>query len=92
MRVTKVGQIQSRDSRRCFARDVADRKGTSHFANQKGQIEFVQSDVFNFKPFNSRFDLVLCLGLIAHTGGLDILLPHLKSMLTLGGESFCKQH
>jgi len=59
---------------------------------KKAEIEFVQSDVFNFKPFNSRFDLVLCLGLIAHTGGLDILLPHLKSMLTLGSELFCKQH
>jgi ubiquinone/menaquinone biosynthesis C-methylase UbiE len=48
-------------------------------------LEFVQSDVFNFKPSDSRFDLVLCLGLIAHTGRLDILLPHLKSMLTPGG-------
>ena len=52
---------------------------------KKAEIEFVQSDVFNFKPSDSRFDLILCLGLIAHTGGLDILLPHLKSMLTPGG-------
>src|SRR5947207_2807844 len=29
--------------------------------------------------------LILCLGLIAHTGRLDILLPHLRSMLTPGG-------
>ena len=49
------------------------------------QLEFVQSDVFNFKPSDSRFDLILCLGLIAHAGRLDILLPHLKSMLTPGG-------
>ena len=49
------------------------------------ELEFVQSDVFNFKQSDSRFDLVLCLGLIAHTGRLDILLPHLKSMLTPGG-------
>jgi ubiquinone/menaquinone biosynthesis C-methylase UbiE len=48
-------------------------------------FEFVQSDVFTFNPSGSRFDLVLCLGLIAHTGRLDILLPHLKSMLTPGG-------
>ena len=49
------------------------------------ELEFVQSDVFNFKPSDSRFDLILCLGLIAHTGRLDILLPHLRSMLTPGG-------
>ena len=49
------------------------------------EIEFVQSDVFNFMPSGSRFDLILCLGLIAHTGRLDILLPHLKSMLTPDG-------
>jgi 2-polyprenyl-3-methyl-5-hydroxy-6-metoxy-1,4-benzoquinol methylase len=48
------------------------------------ELEFVRSDVFNFKPSDS-FDLVLCLGLIAHVGRLDVLLPHLKSMLTPGG-------
>jgi ubiquinone/menaquinone biosynthesis C-methylase UbiE len=48
------------------------------------EIEFVQSDVFEFKP-SEPFDLILCLGLIAHTGRLDILLPRLKSMLTSGG-------
>src|SRR5947207_3720352 len=56
---------------------------TSQIKN--AQLEFVQSDVFNFKPSDSRFDLILCLGLIAHVGRLDILLPHLKSMLTPGG-------
>ena len=49
------------------------------------QLEFVRSDVFDFKPRHSGFDLVLCLGLIAHVGRLDILLPHLKSMLRPGG-------
>src|SRR6266480_2232194 len=49
------------------------------------ELEFIHSDVFNFKPSDSRFDLILCLGLIAHVGRLDILLPHLKSMLTPGG-------
>jgi ubiquinone/menaquinone biosynthesis C-methylase UbiE len=49
------------------------------------QFEFICSDVFNFKPSDSSFDLVLCLGLIAHVGRLDILLPHLKSMLAPGG-------
>ena len=41
--------------------------------------------MFNLQPSDSRFDLILCLGLIAHTGRLDILLSRLKSMLTPGG-------
>ena len=49
------------------------------------QLEFVRSDVFDFKPNDSGFDLVLCLGLIAHIGRLNILLPHLKSMLRPDG-------
>jgi len=49
------------------------------------EFEFVQSDVFNFKPSHAGYDLILCLGLIAHVGRLDILLPHLKSMLAPGG-------
>ncbi len=48
-------------------------------------LKFVRSDVFNFKPSDFSFDLILCLGLIAHVGRLDILLPHLKSMLAPGG-------
>jgi cyclopropane fatty-acyl-phospholipid synthase-like methyltransferase len=56
---------------------------TSQIKNAK--LEFVQSDIFGFRPADSRFDLILCLGLIAHTGRLDTLLPHLKSMLTPGG-------
>jgi cyclopropane fatty-acyl-phospholipid synthase-like methyltransferase len=49
------------------------------------ELEFVRSDVFDFKPSDSSFDLILCLGLIAHVGRLDILLPHLKSILAPGG-------
>jgi ubiquinone/menaquinone biosynthesis C-methylase UbiE len=56
---------------------------TSEITNT--ELEFIHSDLFNFKPSDSRFDLVLCLGLIAHVGRLDVLLPHLKSMLTPGG-------
>jgi cyclopropane fatty-acyl-phospholipid synthase-like methyltransferase len=56
---------------------------SSQIAN--AELEFVRSDVFDFKPSESRFDLILCLGLIAHVGRLDILLPHLKSMLAPGG-------
>jgi ubiquinone/menaquinone biosynthesis C-methylase UbiE len=49
------------------------------------ELEFIHSDVFRFKPSGPRFDLILCLGLIAHVGRLDILLPHLKSMLAPDG-------
>jgi ubiquinone/menaquinone biosynthesis C-methylase UbiE len=56
---------------------------TSEITN--AELEFIHSDLFNFKPSDSRFDLVLCLGLIAHVGRLDVLLPHLKSMLTPSG-------
>ena len=49
------------------------------------ELEFIKSDVFTFRPLDSNFDLILCLGLIAHVGRLDILLPHLKSMLAPGG-------
>src|SRR5207249_961362 len=56
---------------------------SSQIANT--ELEFIRSDVFNFKPADSGFDLVLCLGLIAHVGRLDILLSHLKSMLAPGG-------
>jgi ubiquinone/menaquinone biosynthesis C-methylase UbiE len=48
-------------------------------------IDFVHSDVFDFNPSGSGFDLILCLGLIAHVGRLEILLRHLKSMLTPSG-------
>ncbi len=48
-------------------------------------LDFVHSDVFDFNPSGSSFDLILCLGLIAHVGRLEILLRHLKSMLTPGG-------
>ena len=56
---------------------------TSQIKN--AECEFVQSDVFNFTPSGLGFDLVLCLGLIAHTGRPDILLSHLRSMLMPGG-------
>jgi ubiquinone/menaquinone biosynthesis C-methylase UbiE len=51
----------------------------------KAELEFVKSDVLTFNPSDSNFDLILCLGLIAHVGRLDVLLPHLKSMLTPSG-------
>jgi ubiquinone/menaquinone biosynthesis C-methylase UbiE len=51
----------------------------------KAELEFVHSDIFTFRPSDSGFDLILCLGLIAHVGRLDILLAHLKSMLAPSG-------
>ena len=62
---------------------TAKRLLTSQIKNT--ELGFAESDVFNFKPSDAGFDLILCLGLIAHTGRLDILLPHLKSMLAAGG-------
>jgi ubiquinone/menaquinone biosynthesis C-methylase UbiE len=56
---------------------------TSQITNS--EFEFVHSDVFNFKPADSGFDLVLCVGLVAHVGRLHLLLPHLKLMLTPEG-------
>src|SRR6266513_3356044 len=34
----------------------------------KTGLKFVRSDVFNFKPSDFSFDLILCLGFIAHVG------------------------
>ena len=56
---------------------------TSEIAD--AELEFIRSDVFDFKPSDSSFDLILCLGLIAHVGRLEILLPHLKWMLAPRG-------
>ncbi|PYJ11550.1 MAG: hypothetical protein DME93_09720 [Verrucomicrobia bacterium] len=56
---------------------------TSQITN--AELEFIKSDVFTFRPSDSNFDLILCLGLIAHVGRLDVLLAHLKSMLTPSG-------
>ena len=56
---------------------------TSQITN--AELEFIKSDVFTFRPSDSNFDLILCLGLIAHVGRLGTLLAHLKSMLTPSG-------
>jgi ubiquinone/menaquinone biosynthesis C-methylase UbiE len=56
---------------------------TSQITN--AQLEFIKSDVFTFRPSDSNFDLILCLGLIAHVGRLGTLLAHLKSLLTPSG-------
>jgi ubiquinone/menaquinone biosynthesis C-methylase UbiE len=50
-------------------------------------LEFRSSDIFEFsaRPPVEKFDLILCLGLIAHTGRLDELLARMKAMLTPTG-------
>jgi ubiquinone/menaquinone biosynthesis C-methylase UbiE len=47
------------------------------------ELEFVNADIFRFAAENAyrRFNLILCLGLIAHTGRLIELLTALKRML-----------
>jgi ubiquinone/menaquinone biosynthesis C-methylase UbiE len=49
-------------------------------------LEFIQSDVFDLQPApDLRYDVVLCVGLIAHTGRLEQLLRHLTGFLAPGG-------
>lgn len=52
------------------------------------KVEFKSSDIFEFaaQPQAEPFDLILCLGLIAHTGRLDTLLAGLKKLLTPDGK------
>lgn len=52
-----------------------------------GKIEYREIDIFEYKPEKDmKFDLILCLGLVAHTGRLEDLLYHLKSMLRPHGK------
>lgn len=51
-------------------------------------LRFIPADIFEFLPAASLelYDLVLCLGLIAHTGRLEELLTDMKSLLAPGGK------
>jgi ubiquinone/menaquinone biosynthesis C-methylase UbiE len=51
------------------------------------RLEFKSSDIFEFamQPSIEKYDLILCLGLIAHTGRLDDLLARLKTLLAPNG-------
>jgi len=52
-----------------------------------GDIQLYNVDIFEYCPRGDvKFDVILCLGLIAHTGNLDDLLVHLKSMLSDNGK------
>jgi 2-polyprenyl-3-methyl-5-hydroxy-6-metoxy-1,4-benzoquinol methylase len=49
--------------------------------------QYKQIDIFQFQPeAGGRFNSILCLGLIAHTGQLTKLMTHLKSFLAPGGK------
>jgi ubiquinone/menaquinone biosynthesis C-methylase UbiE len=53
-----------------------------------GPVHIVQADVFQFlqsQTDGSGFDLILCLGLIAHTGRLEELLDKLAQCLSVTG-------
>jgi len=52
-----------------------------------GRLEFISSDIFEFtaQPHAEHYDLILCLGLIAHTGRLGELLRDLKTLLSPNG-------
>ena len=50
-------------------------------------ISYREIDIFKYKPSTDlKFDIILCLGLIAHVGSLDDLLMHLKLMLSKSGK------
>ena len=53
----------------------------------KTDVQYEQADIFKFNTSGEmKFDAILCLGLIAHTGQLSSLLTHLKAMLKPGGK------
>lgn len=55
-------------------------------ASRNLAVDFVCDDLFRFMPAcELRFDLVLCLGLIAHTGRLSELLEGARRLLTPDG-------
>jgi 2-polyprenyl-3-methyl-5-hydroxy-6-metoxy-1,4-benzoquinol methylase len=52
------------------------------------KLEFKSADIFEFtgQAQIGQFDLILCLGLVAHTGHLENLLARLRSLLTPKGK------
>jgi ubiquinone/menaquinone biosynthesis C-methylase UbiE len=58
----------------------------SHFPGQN--LHFVQADIFHYLTgltAGAKFDLIVCLGLIAHTGRLEELLRSVRAHLADGG-------
>ncbi len=55
--------------------------------NPSTALHYKKIDIFEYKPDSDmKFDVILCLGLVAHTGALEVLLPHLKSLLKTDGK------
>ena len=54
--------------------------------NSQVPVEFVQSDILELSAdLVGTFDLIVCLGVLAHVGRIDELLDRLKTMLRPGG-------
>jgi SAM-dependent methyltransferase len=53
----------------------------------KTKVELICEDIFLFSKENTqrKYDLIICLGLIAHTGKLELLLSQLRELLTKDG-------
>jgi 2-polyprenyl-3-methyl-5-hydroxy-6-metoxy-1,4-benzoquinol methylase len=49
------------------------------------ELAFSQSDIFHFAAGEKKFDLIACLGLLAHVGKPAVLFSHLRSLLAPGG-------
>jgi 2-polyprenyl-3-methyl-5-hydroxy-6-metoxy-1,4-benzoquinol methylase len=49
-------------------------------------LKCIQSDIFEFLNRDDSYDVVLCLGLIAHTGRVDELLRLIRKRLSLEGK------
>ena len=56
------------------------------------RMKFVQSDIFDFNRDCSapKFDLIVCLGLVAHVGHFEELVKHLKNQLSDRGQILCQ--
>lgn len=51
------------------------------------KVEYILSNIFDYEPADSvEFDLILCIGLVAHTGNIVELLSRLHRMLSPSGK------
>lgn len=65
--------------------DIAKQKQTQ--LKSDIDIEFVQTDIFDYNPNpREKFDLILCLGLLAHIDSFEKLLNQMNLMLSSNGE------
>ena len=80
--IVKIGSFK-----RLVASDISSEmllNARNHIDDSLLDVQYFQSDVFDLDPsiIGSNFNLILCLGLIAHTGDLVPLLTKLKSLLS----------